>query len=263
MRRPSPPFCGAPTRAARGAAAGSVAETPGLRCARCAVPRAGADAPPRPITQPCLLQPEGPDSQVRAGHVPPVLPRVRQGHRLREGACAAGARGAARRPAALPNPRVGREDAGLRREADATPLACAEPLNRRAARAARAACGGARRAGGVARCLDCFVQTQLGCAPGRRLARPSPVAAAPRVLYPLHAACVRHNTSAVRRGSCHALPPRPSAAPRALAAPADVARGTTTLCVLRITTEARAPRAPHRTRAQSSTAPASARLTPR
>ena len=263
MRRPSPPFCGAPTRAARGAAAGSVAETPGLRCARCAVPRAGADAPPRPITQPCLLQPEGPDSQVRAGHVPPVLPRVRQGHRLREGACAAGARGAARRPAALPNPRVGREDAGLRREADATPLACAEPLNRRAARAARAACGGARRAGGVARCLDCFVQTQLGCAPGRRLARPSPVAAAPRVLCPrtLHACGTTHRlcAAALAMRSRRALAQR-----RALwLRPADVARGTTTLCVLRITTEARAPRAPHRTRAQSSTAPASARLTPR
>ena len=243
MRRPSPPFCGAPTRAARGAAAGSVAETPGLRCARCAVPRAGADAPPRPITQPCLLQPEGPDSQVRAGHVPPVLPRVRQGHRLREGACSAGARGAARRPAALPNPRVGREGAGLRRSADSTPLACAEPLNCRAARAARAACGGARRAGGVARCWTLCANTTSvvllpPCAP-RSASPPRRAWCAP------HAACERHITSAVRLGLGPCALPRPRRSDARLPCPADVARAVQQPVLLKVNNAAQcAPLAP-------------------
>jgi hypothetical protein len=69
-------------------------------------------------SQPCVLQPEGAHPQVRAGHVPPVLPRVRQGHRLREGAWPAACPGCALRSARLgPNPRVPR-----RRRPDAPPL---------------------------------------------------------------------------------------------------------------------------------------------
>ena len=51
--------------------------------------------------QPCLQQPPRPDPQIRPRHLPPLLPRVRQRHRLREvpigcqSAAAHGARGRA------------------------------------------------------------------------------------------------------------------------------------------------------------------------
>ena len=44
-------------------------------------------ASPRPPPQPRVREPVGYHSQVQPEHLQAVLPRVRQGHRLREGAC--------------------------------------------------------------------------------------------------------------------------------------------------------------------------------